>query len=299
MSDNLFDKGFLGRLERVKGLLKKVVLSGTAGERVSRQKGGRIEFIDHRAYTPGDEPRYVDWNLFGRTERLFVKEFASEQAAAMYILLDESNSMRGQLGYVRQLAVVFGYAGLVLGGRVSMAVLPAPAGDKIIRSSVFQSEQEINNVIRFMGGNRQASEAEAKNERTNISIALEEMDKSSGRKGVLIVISDLLEDNSDKTKDMLMRLAGKGLDVHIMHITAEREGIPVGTAQLRDSETGELRLMEVTPAVHAAYQRAVTVFSEDWRHFCLQHNVRYYYIRATMALEDVLLQFLRAGGFLR
>ncbi|MFH1228720.1 MAG: DUF58 domain-containing protein [Planctomycetota bacterium] len=293
MKEEPFDKVFLKRLEAIKQMLKKVLMAGTAGERVSRQKGGRLEFLDHRGYSAGDEIRYIDWNLFGRTEKLYIKEFASEQSRPVYVLMDSSESMRAKTVYARQLAVVIGYAGLVLGGDIMVGSFPGP-DKRIALSPVFRSNKDLSNLMGFVGKQPVAGQ-------TDIGAALKQMDKPLSRKGLLILVSDLLEDDSQPAHDMLIRFVKRGFQVNVMHLVAEPEANPAfgGEVILHDAETGETRLMKMDKSVKNAYQKRLAGYSDEWKGFCRQHNIQYFYVRTATPLEEMVINFLKAGGLLR
>ena len=294
MQANPFDESFLRRLEAIKQLLKKVLMAGTVGERVTRQKGGRVEFLDHRGYSAGDEPRYIDWNLFGRTERLFVKEFASEQSSPLYVLLDNSASMLAKSAYSRQLAAALGYVGLLLGGQVRITVFPTPGNDRPNISPVFGSENDLPNIIKLLKDRLPAG-------KTDIGLALTQLDKTPVKKGVLAIISDLLEEDSSQSKEMLVRFVKRGFRVYIIQVISEEESNPGfgGEVILQDSETGQTQLLEMDQSVQAAYQQRLSAFSDEWRRFCRQHNITYFYIGATVPVEKAIVQFLKAGGLLK
>ncbi|MFA5794742.1 MAG: DUF58 domain-containing protein [Candidatus Brocadiia bacterium] len=293
MKEEIFDNDFLKRLEAIKQMLKKVLMAGTAGERVSRQKGGRVEFLDHRGYSAGDETRYIDWNLFGRTEKLYVKEFASEQSRPVYVLVDNSESMRDKSVYAKQLAVVMGYAGLVLGGDVKFGLFPGSDG-RIILSTVFRADKDLSKLLGFVGKQPAAG-------RTDIGSALSQMDKSLVRKGLLILVSDLLEDDSRSAHDALIRFIKRGFQVNVMHVISEPEANPAfgGRAVLHDAETGESRLIKMDKSVKDAYQKRLAGYSDEWKSFSHQHDIQYFYVRTSTPLEDIVVNFLKAGGLLR
>jgi uncharacterized protein (DUF58 family) len=294
MESNLFSEQFLHRLEAIKQLLKRALMAGTAGERVARQKGGRVEFIDHRGYAAGDEPRYIDWNLFGRTERLYVKEFASEQSSPLYVLLDNSASMRAKSVYGKQLAAALGYTGLILGGPVRTAVFPVTGSGEINISPVFGSENDLLNLIGFLKGYLPSG-------KTDIGAALTQLDKTIAKNGMLVIISDLLEEDSGRTKEMLVRFVKRGFRVYIMQVVSEEEANPglVGSVILQDSETGQTQLVDADRTVQAAYRQRLAGFSDNWRSFCNQHSIRYSYTPTNKPLEQVIIEFLKTGGLLK
>ena len=90
---DLFDAAFLGRIEQLALLARRMVSSGQRAQRRSKQVGSGLEFADHRAYVAGDDPKAIDWALFARTERLQLRQFEEEEDLSVWFLIDRSSSM--------------------------------------------------------------------------------------------------------------------------------------------------------------------------------------------------------------
>src|SRR5213080_2563642 len=125
-SEPLFDNKFLETLEYLHIIARKILSGQMKAERRSRQKGVSVEFADHRPYSPGDDFRFIDWNVFLRTDNLFLKLFEEEEDLHIYLLLDCSGSVDfGQpfkFHYLRPLAAAIGYLGLA--GMDRVFILP-------------------------------------------------------------------------------------------------------------------------------------------------------------------------------
>src|SRR4029434_3097551 len=113
---SLLTPELLRRLEQFQLLAARRAKSSSKGERRSKAKGQSVEFADHRAYTPGDDFRYLDWNLFGRLDRLFLKLYEEERELPVRIFLDASESMTfgtpRKFDFARQVAAAIGYVAL-------------------------------------------------------------------------------------------------------------------------------------------------------------------------------------------
>src|SRR5919106_2783203 len=120
----LLDADFLTRLQRLEIVSKKVFVGKTKGERRSKRKGQSVEFADFRQYVPGDDLRFIDWNLFARMERLYLKLFLEEEDLHFYALVDASTSMDfgepTKLQYAKQLAASLAFIGLCRADRVKV-----------------------------------------------------------------------------------------------------------------------------------------------------------------------------------
>src|SRR5256885_3320233 len=113
----LLDPQFLARLEQLELVSRKIFLGRMKGERRSKRKGQSVEFADYRNYVVGDDLRHLDWNLFGRLEKLFIRLFMEEEDLHFYLLIDNSLSMDfgtpSKLLYAKQVAAALGFIGLV------------------------------------------------------------------------------------------------------------------------------------------------------------------------------------------
>src|SRR5262249_5209368 len=118
----LLDPDFLARLEQLELVSRKIFLGRLKGERRSKKKGQSVEFADYRNYVVGDDLRFLDWNLFARLDKLFIRLFMEEEDLHVYILLDNILSMDfgtpTKLNYAKQVAVALGFIGLVNRARV-------------------------------------------------------------------------------------------------------------------------------------------------------------------------------------
>jgi hypothetical protein len=136
ISSPLLSPQLLAQLERLELVSRKVFRGRMKGERKSKRKGQSVEFADFRQYVPGDDLRFIDWNLFARLERLYLKLFLEEEDLHFYALIDASQSMSfgtpTKLHYAKQLAAALGFIGLVRADRVRIETLsqsvhqPAP-----------------------------------------------------------------------------------------------------------------------------------------------------------------------------
>ena len=125
--ESFFTSDFLAQLERLTLASRRAFRGRSRGERRSPRKGHSVEFCDYRAYGLGDDLRYVDWNVFGRLDRLHVKLFVDEEDLCLHLLVDASRSMDfgrpAKLTYAVRLAAALGFVGLVNLERVGVAVV--------------------------------------------------------------------------------------------------------------------------------------------------------------------------------
>jgi uncharacterized protein (DUF58 family) len=297
---DIFPEDFIRKLEKLRFVVKKMLFSGTVGEKTMKQKGGRIEFAGHREYTHGDETRYIDWNAFARLERLYIKEFAREESVPLHILLDISASMlSGELGingiskidYAKQLVVAFGYIGLITGQPVRFFAF---SNNSFYTSQIFESDKQLFEMMDFLRRLETSGQ-------TDFYDAFTKFDRATTKKGFLIFLSDLFENSGKDSRKILERLNGRGFMINIMHISSGLDELSLlrGLYRLRDSESGEERVVWVDDRISSVYKRTFLSFSEEWNSFCLKHNMKYFYLNTRTPMEDVVFRLLRKRELLK
>src|SRR5262245_8489483 len=121
-SQQLLSNEFIARLEQLELVSRKIFVGRMNGERKSKRRGQSVEFMDYRNYVVGDDLRFLDWNIYGRLDRLFIKLFLEEEDLHFYVLIDNSVSMDfgdpTKLHYAKQIAAALGFVGLVNMDRV-------------------------------------------------------------------------------------------------------------------------------------------------------------------------------------
>src|ERR1043165_5567785 len=137
---SLLSADLLRRLEQFQLLARRRAKSSAKGERRSRARGQSVEFADHRSYVPGDDFRYLDWNLYGRLEKLFLKLYEEERELPVRIFLDASESMTfgepRKVDFAKQVAAAIGYVALCGFDRVSVTVFPDAPEQNVARGAL-------------------------------------------------------------------------------------------------------------------------------------------------------------------
>src|SRR5438067_10651634 len=123
----LLDPGFMARLDQLDVMSRKLLAGKLKGERRSKRRGQSVEFADYRNYVVGDDLRFIDWNVYGRLDRLFLKLFLEEEDLSLYVLLDVSKSCDygepNKAMYLKKVAAALGYVGLVNYNRVHVTAM--------------------------------------------------------------------------------------------------------------------------------------------------------------------------------
>lgn len=294
----------LRRLEQFQLLAARRARSALKGERRSRARGLSVEFADHRNYVVGDDLRYLDWNLLGRLDRLFLKLYEEERELPVRIFLDASESMNfgtpTKFDFARQVAAAVGYVALCGFDRVSVHVFPDVVRDPAAAESV--SVQEARRAsLRGVRGKRSAMTYFANlsglscGGAADLNAALKRGALEARQTGTAIVLSDFLDPAG--CEPGLTTLLGRGFQVTAVQILAPEELNPTAFGDLRlvDAETGAVQEVTFGKYRLAAYQQAVASYTQRLREFCTGRGMHFFSVSSATPLEELLLKQLRAG----
>ena len=293
MPSSLLTPDLIRRLDRLKIETRRVLGGQLKGERRSRRKGIGMDFADTRQYSRGDDLRYVDWNIYGRLDRLFIKIFHEEQDLVCHLLLDVSRSMDygdpSKFDFARRLAASIGYIGLKGQDKFSLSCFNAAT------ASGFGPARGRHNIRRLF----QSLQTMEPTGTTSLATACHELAQRIKSKAVVIVISDLLDPAGFETG--LRSLARETLDVYVIHVLAPEEidSTLGGHLELHDMETGHKVEVTVNARLKQQYQRTVEAFCGAAREFCTRRGFYYALVRTDMPLEDLILRRLREGGLVK
>lgn len=290
----------LRQLEQFQLLAARRAKSSARGERRSRARGQSVEFADYRNYVAGDDFRYLDWNLYGRLERLFLKLYEEERELPVRIFLDSSESMTfgepRKFDFARQVAAAVGYVALSGFDRVS--VIPFPDLDITPENS---PELACRGALRSVRGKKSAMQffqnlsAVTARGAANLNEALRRGALEARQAGVAVVLSDLLDPAGYETG--LTALVGRGFQVNVVQILAPDELNPVtyGDLRLVDSETGGLQEVTFGKYRLKQYQQTVQNFIQRLREFCTRRGISFFSVGSDTNLQDLLLKQLRTA----
>jgi uncharacterized protein (DUF58 family) len=299
MNAPLLNTPLLRQLEQFELVARRRARSAARGERRSRARGQSVEFADHRSYVSGDDLRHLDWNLYGRLDRLFVKLYEEERELPVLVLLDASESMTfgapAKFDFARRLAAALGYVALCGFDRVTVRVFPETAD---------AAEATHRGGLRAVRGRRAAPEfflhlaALTAGGAADFNAALRRGALETRQAGAAVVLSDFLDPAGYAPG--LDALAARGFQVSAVQVLAPEELHPATFGDLRmvDSETGAEQ--EVTFGRHRlkAYRQAVETYTQKLREHCQARGVRFFRAASDTALETLLLKELREGRVL-
>ena len=288
---DLFDEEFQRRLEVLALVSRRLVAGRTRAERRSKKTGSGIEFADHRQYTPGDDFRYLDWNLYARTGRLLLRLYEEEEDLSVYVLLDVSRSMAfgeplSKLDYAKRIAAALGYIALANLDRVSFVTF----SDEIEgRMAPTRGKNRIFKAFDFLRPLRPDG-------RTGTADAMKTFVAQNKRRGVAILISDLYD--PEGFEGGINTLRYHKFEPYVIQVFDPVEVRPPlhGDVRLVDNETGEVREVTITPRVLERYASAHAAYRKRIEDFCTQKQVPYFAIETSTPFDAAILDILRRGG---
>jgi len=311
---SLLTPELLRRLEQFQLLAARRAKSSSKGERRSKARGQSVEFADHRNYVLGDDFRYLDWNLYGRLDRLFLKLYEEERELPVRIFLDASESMTfgepRKFDFARQVAAAIGYVALCGFDRVS--VIPFPSAECGVRSAGSKSatsaaedsalrtqHSAFVNALRSVRGKKSSLQylhnlsGLTAGGAANLNDSLRRGALEARQAGVAVVLSDFLDPSGYEAG--LTALVGRGFQVNVIQILAPEELAPTtfGDLRLVDAESGDEREVTFGKFRLKHYQQTVQNFCGRLNEYCKTRGMNHFMAASNTDLSDLLLKQLR------
>lgn len=270
-------------------LVARLVVEGfITGLHKSPYHGFSVEFAEHRQYMPGDDTRHIDWKVYAKTDRYFVKQFEEETNLKSYLLIDASASMGftshtlSKLQYATYLAAGLSY--LMLKQRDSVGLITF---DQKIRK--FLPPRSVNTYLSRILQELQRTKSRSK---TNISKTFHQLAESMHRRGLVIIFSDLLDD-PHKVMAGLKHFRHKKHEVIVFHILDpfERNFDFTRDAVFQDMETGE-KLATQPWHIRGEYRHLMSEFIETYKKQCRENRIDYVLMDTSEDFDRALLQYL-------
>lgn len=284
---SFFDTDFLRKLERLHLVAKRLSWAAMKGEHAVSRKGFSLEFSDYRRYQPGDDLRYVDWNIYRRLERLLVKVFTAEQEMNIYLLVDTSRSMAEgtptKLDYAKKVAAALGYIGLKnldrVGGAAFSAALQKPL-------TLGRGRKQILSLFSFLS--RLAASGE-----TDLHAAAHLFTNWFPHPGFVVIVSDLFDPAG--WRRALEELSAKGHQVLVIHIVDELELHPKarGDVALVDIESGRERKYFLDDDLVRRFQSELAKYFKEIESLCSSRRIDYLRTSTQIPFDEFVLQTLR------
>lgn len=292
----LFTSDYLSRLETLRIQTRRRFLGSRPGGHVSLRRGAGLEFAEYRRYAPGDDLRYIDWNLYGRTDRLYVKQFQEEEDLYTSLFLDGSASMAypaqdGKSAAARDITLSLAHVVLASNDAVKLSLLgvdTTPATTPFLRG-----RQRVGTVAEFLDRYSPAG-------RASVVESLARQLQQSHHPGKAVWVSDFLFPLAD-VRTGLSLLRGAGFDLALIQILGHEEIDPPlfpGGARLTDSESGEESLVYFDTQAKQAYMQRLDRHNRELQSSCHQAGVHYARFVTHQDLPHFVLRELPELGLL-
>jgi uncharacterized protein (DUF58 family) len=285
----------LGKLSNLELRARLVVEGFLTGLHKSPYHGFSVEFSQHRPYNPGDDLRFIDWRVLARSDRYYIKQFEEETNLKAHILLDISNSMaytssgNSKMEYGKQLAAALSYlllmqrdaAGLVMFDEKIRKLIPARSVMSYYQTLIAELEK-----------------AESGTE-TDIADVLHEMAERIGRRGLIIIISDMF-DEPERLLSGLRHFRHNGHEVLVFQLL-DRQEVDFnfqGDVIFKDMESGD-ELRTFPWYVKNEYREKMGEFVEQLKTQCLSNRIDYQLMITDEPMDAALLEFLKKRKRLR
>jgi len=289
----VFDEEFQRKLDYLALVSRRVFAGRMRADRRTKKSGSGVEFADHRAYQPGDDFRYLDWNVYQRFDRLLLRLYEEEEDLTIYFIVDVSGSMAfgggEKLRYAKRVCAALAYVGLANLDRVSVV----SASDRVVlRMPETRGKARIFKVFRFL---REMHPGGV----TDLGEAMNAFVAQNKRRGLAVIISDLYDPAGFERGINVARY--HKFDPFVVHVVDPAEARPRlhGDVMLRDCETGAEREVTVTQKMLDHFAQTYRAYLADIERFCASRQVPYIAADVTIPFDELILRVFRRGGFLR
>lgn len=296
VSSPLLSPQLLAQLERLELVSRKIFRGRMKGERKSRRKGQSVEFADFRNYVAGDDLRFIDWNLYARLDRMFLKLFLEEEDLHFYALIDASGSMDfgtpSKLHYAKQLAASLAFIGLCRADRVKVEALGTSPKGKPMQAPVLRGRKSMWRMMEYLdsvdGGANQP-----------LADSLKQFCLRNSGKGIVVLISDLMDKSGYQSA--LRYLMAQDMDVYVIQVLSPAEIDPdvKGDLKLVDCEDSDVAEVTVSRPLLDRYKKTLAAFVDGAKDFCNRRGMTYLMTSTDRPVDQLVGSYLRSKGLVR
>jgi len=287
----MFSHEFLARLRKLRLVVESKRTGAHKGIRRSHKFGTSLEFSDFRTYQPGDDVRLVDWNVYGRTRRHYIKRYLDEQEINVAIFLDCTSSMRAletKWLLAKKISAALSYITLVNEDRLSFSPISALDTRSIERKGSIYAKQVLSDILQLQ-----------LSARTSTFIKEIETNLQKGKQ-LSIIITDGMEPIAEYEK-LLFKIASVKSKILFIHILSKEEIEPgyTGDAKLIDSELESEVNVSISPKLVSSYQLRLKQHNERLEHTCRKHHIQYLFFNDEKTAEELLLSDFITWGIVQ
>jgi uncharacterized protein (DUF58 family) len=279
----------VAKLSNMEIVARLVVEGFITGLHKSPYHGFSVEFAEHRQYMPGDEPKHIDWKIYGKTDRYYIKQFEEETNLKSYIILDASRSMAyasngkmSKLEYASYIAAALSYLMVQQRDAVGLTVY-----DEKVR--IHMPPHATKSYLKAILKQLELTEASNK---TGTAASLHQIAERIKRRGLVIILSDLF-DKPNEVATALKHFRHKKNEVIVMQVldALERSFAFGGEAVFKDMETSE-EIMTQPYHLQKAYQEEMKKFLDFYKKECRENNIDYILLDTSTPFDTALFQYL-------
>ena len=299
----LFNESTIRKLNNLSMVATKIRSGVIKGERRSTKRGTSIEFADYRDYVAGDDLRRLDWNVYARLDRPFIKLLEEEEDLAVYILIDISKSMNwgekdtNKLSYALHIAGALGTIALSAGDRIKILTI----NEKVLQAQYgpIRGPQHEFQMLSFLENIYQKQIVNDSYTLTDLNASLRSFSTLQQRPGLVFLISDMFSPSGYESG--LTDLTGRGFELIILHTLSPDEiDTPfAGDLSLIDNESGVNIDVSVDGGIRDAYRHRVSLWKETISKTCLRRDIRYLGISTAEPWEKIVLHEMRKANIVR
>jgi hypothetical protein len=290
---SLIENSTLRRLERMRINSSRLFTNKSRGEHLAGRSGQSTEFSDYRDYSAGDDTRFVDWNVFARLNRPYLKLYRQEEEMHVVILIDNSLSMNyeGKFERAQQLAASFGIVGLLAGEKVSVYPTHQPSGAPTCLAPC-RGRSSLRKLFAFI----ESIEPEGA---TPLETSIESILKFHRGRGLVVVLSDFM--TFGDLGRCFNRLFSSGLEINAVQLLSPTELYPEVTGDMRfvDCECDEVLDVSSVGELLELYHQYRIGFEERLRELCTHRSGRFISANAAASIDTILFDDLVRKGWLQ
>lgn len=271
-------------------LVARLVVEGfITGLHKSPYHGFSVEFAEHRAYMPGDEIKRIDWKIYAKTDRYYVKQFEEETNLKAYIVLDASRSMGyGADGRISKLE----YGSYVTASLAQLMIQQRDAVGLTLYDEKIRTHMPPHATKSYLREIHRQLEVVKPGNKTGTAASLHEIAERIKRRGLVIIISDLF-DKPEEVMSALRHFRHKKNEVIVMQVLdpLERSFAFGRDAIFKDLETSE-ELMTQPWHIQKAYQQSMKEFLDSYKRACRENNIDYVLLDTATPFDVALFEYL-------
>jgi uncharacterized protein (DUF58 family) len=288
----LLSPQFMARLDQLDVMSRKLLAGKMKGERRSKRRGQSVEFADYRNYVIGDDLRFIDWNVYARLDRLFLKLFLEEEDLSLYVLCDVSKSCDfgnpNKSFYIKQVAAALGYIGLVNYNRVTIAAM---SDTLVADTGPLRGRTKVSQMIDFIGKLQPSGTSD-------LAAACKRFALANRRKGVCVVLSDFFDKSG--YENALRYVAGGNYDLFCVQVLAPQEIEPdlQGDLKLKDIEDDDEAEVSITQPLLKQYKSNLNAYCLALKDYLTRRGGSYLFTSTAVPFDTLVLNYLRERGLL-